>query len=322
MKRRVFLAAAALSRFAPAFAQSFPDHPIRLIVPWAPGGVNDAAARPWAEKVRPDLGTVVIDNIAGAGSIVGATAASHAAPDGYTLLLGGGATHVINPIASTRPIYDPQRDFDPIAILSISGVGIVVHPSLGVDTLAELIALDRAKSGSLSYASPGIGSAAHLGGEMFKALSNTRDIVHVPYRGGGPALADLVAGQMKLAALNITGEILGLHRAGNIKVLAVSTPKRIGAALDIPTGEEAGVKNFIALNFAGVFAPAGAPPTAIEKIAAATRRAMADPDYLKILANSGFEPSADTSSEAARAFVSAEIARWRPIIRDIDFKLE
>ncbi len=323
MRRRTFLAlgAAALGN-KPVLAQIWPNHPIRLIVPWAPGGVNDVAARPWAEMMRGSLGPVVIDNIAGAGSIVGAMTASRAAPDGYTLLLGGGATHVINPIASTRPIYDPVRDFDPIAILSISGVGIVAHPSLGVSSLQDLMALDRAKPGTLSYASPGVGSAAHLGGEMFKFRADVRDIVHVPYRGGGPALADLVAGQIKLAALNITSEVLGLHRSGAIRVLGVSTPKRIGAAPDIPTGEESGVKGFVALNFAGVFAPAGAPKPAIEKVAAATRVAMADPDYLKILASSGFEPSSDTDPVSAARFVVAEIERWRPVIQEIGFKLE
>jgi tripartite-type tricarboxylate transporter receptor subunit TctC len=323
MLRREFLALGAAGLCANAArAQSYPDHTIRLVVPWAPGGANDAAARPWAEKVRPHLGTVVIDNIGGAGSVVGATAAARAAPDGYTLLLGGGATHIINPIASTRPIYDPIRDFDPIAILSISGVAIAIHPSLGFTRLDELIAYARQNPGKLSYGTPGIGSAAHLGGEMFKSLTDLRDIVHVPYRGGGPALADLVAGQIKMAALNVTGEILSLYRAGNIRLLAISTPKRIGDAPDLPTGEEAGVKGFIALNFAGVFAPAHSPREAIDKVAAATRAAMADKDYLAILAASGFEPSSDTNPEAAARFVNDEIARWKPVIKEIDFKLE
>ena len=323
MRRRDFLALGASGLISrAAFAAAYPDHPIRLIIPWAPGGVNDAAGRPWAEKVRPSLGAVVIDNIGGAGSIVGATAASRAAPDGYTLLLGGGATHIINPIASTRPIYDPVRDFDPIAILSISGVAIAVHPSTGFGSLQDLIDFARKNPGKLSYGSPGIGSAAHLGGEMFKSLAGVRDIVHVPYRGGGPALADLVAGQIRMAALNVTGEILSLYRAGNIRLLAISTPRRIAAAPDMPTGEEAGVRGFVALNFAGVFAPAHSPREAIEKIAAATRAAMADKDYLAILKASGFEPSADTNPQAAAHFVNAEIARWKPIIKEIGFKLE
>jgi tripartite-type tricarboxylate transporter receptor subunit TctC len=323
MRRRDFLALGAAGVFAGAArADTYPDHAIRLIVPWAPGGVNDAAGRPWAEKVRGSLGAVVIDNIAGAGSIVGTTAAARATPDGYTLLLGGGATHIINPIASTRPIYDPIKDFDPIAILSISGVAMAVHPSLGVNTLRELIAMARAQPGALSYASPGVGSAAHLGGEMFKSLAGVRDIVHVPYRGGGPALADLVAGQIKIAALNVTGEIIALQKSGHIKLLSVSTPRRIAAAPDIPTGEEAGLPGYIALNFAGVFAPAHTPRAAIDKVAAATREAMADKDYLAILAASGFEPSTDTNPEAAGRFVNEEIARWRPIIKEIGFKLE
>jgi tripartite-type tricarboxylate transporter receptor subunit TctC len=323
MKRRAFLALGGVGLLARAAnAQTFPDHAIRLIVPWAPGGVNDAAARPWAEKVRPRLGTVIIDNIGGAGSIVGATAAARAAADGHTLLLGGGATHIINPIASTRPIYDPVKDFDPIAILSISGVAIAVHPSMNFASLDDLISYARARPGQMSYGTPGIGSAAHLAGEMFKYLTGLRDIVHVPYRGGGPALADLVAGQIKMATLNVTGEILALHRAGNIRLLAISTPKRIGAAPDLPTGEEAGVKGFVALNFAGVFAPSRSPRAAIDAVAEATQLAMRDRDYLAILAASGFEPSTDTEPDTAARFVRGEIDRWRPIIKDIGFKLE
>ncbi len=321
MYRRSFIASAAAAVAAPAFAQTYPARPIRLIVPWAPGGVNDAAARPWAEKVRATLGTVTIENLGGAGGVVGATAAARAAPDGYTLLLGGGATHIINPVAA-KTAYDPVRDFDPVAILSISGVAIAVHPSLGVSTLKELIARAKANPGALSYGTPGVGSAAHLGGEMFKFLAGVQDIVHVPYRGGGPALNDLVGGQITIAALNVTGQILELAKAGKIALLCISTPERLKAAPDLPTGEEAGVKDFVAVNFAGVFAPAKTPRAAIEKVAEATRAAMQDADYLKILAASGFEASTDTDPEKATRFVNDEIARWTPVIKAIGFKLE
>lgn len=322
MKRRDFIAAGlALGASGWACAQTYPSKPIKLVVPWAPGGVNDAAARPWAEMVHATLGAVTIENIGGAGGVVGATAAARAAPDGYTLLLGGGATHVINPVA-TKTQYDPVKDFDAIAILSISGVAIAVHPSMKISTMKDFIAHAKANPGKLSYGTPGTGSAAHLGGEMFKYLSGLRDIVHVPYRGGGPALNDLVGGQITIAALNVTGQILELAKAGKIVLLCISTPQRLRAAPDLPTGEEAGVPGFVALNFAGVFAPARTPPAAIEKIAAATREAMKDSKYLQILEASGFEPSPDTTPEKATAFVAAEIARWTPVIRAIGFKLD
>ena len=290
-------------------------------MPWAPGGVNDAAARPWAEKVRATLGTVTIENIGGAGGVVGATAAARAAPDGYTLLLGGGATHVINPVA-TKTQYAPVKDFAAISILSISGVAIALHPSLGINTLKDFIAYAKANPGKLSYGTPGTGSAAHLGGEMFKFLAGVQDIVHVPYRGGGPALNDLVGGQIVVAALNVTGQILELAKAGKIVLLCISTPQRLSAAPDLPTGEEAGVKDFVAVNFAGIFAPSKTPQAAIVKITEATRAAMADADYLRILAASGFEPSPDTTPEKASRFVNDEIARWTPVIKAIGFKLE
>ena len=327
MKRREFLASSLVSSFA-AFAGAgaqaqtpYPNRPIRLIVPWAPGGVNDAAGRPWAEIVRPTLGAVTIDNIGGAGGVVGATAAARAAPDGYTLLLGGGATHVINPVAGKLQ-YDPVKDFAAVSILSISGVAIAVHPSIGITSLAGLIAYAKANRGKLTYGTPGVGSAAHLGGEMFKFLTDTQDIVHAPYRGGGPALNDLIGGQITIAALNVTGQILEMAKAGKIILLCISTPQRLKAAPDLPTGEEAGVKGFVAVNFAGIFAPAKTPRPVLDTIAEATRLAMADPEYLKILAASGFEPTPDITPERAAKFVDSEIARWTPVIQAIGFKLE
>ncbi len=325
MRRREFIGGAGASLAAPAIARAqspWPDRPIRLVVPWAPGGVNDAAARPWAETVRATLGTVTIDNIGGAGGVVGATAAARASPDGYTLLLGGGATHIVNPVALARIGYDPLRDFDAAAILSISGVAIALHPSLGISTLKDFIAYAKANPGKLSYGTPGVGSTAHMAGEMFKFLTGTQDIVHVAYRGGGPALNDLIGGQITIAALNTTGQILQLAETGKIVLLCVSTPRRLSSLPDLPTGEEAGVPGFVAMNFAGIFAPAKTPPARLAKIAEATRAAMQEPAYLKILAAAGFEASTDTTPEKATRFVTEEIARWTPVIKAIGFRLE
>jgi tripartite-type tricarboxylate transporter receptor subunit TctC len=326
MHRRSFLAlgaaGAATTFIGGAHAQSsYPDRPIRLIVPFPPGGVNDAVARPWAEKVKGLLGSVVIENQGGAGGGIGAANAARAANDGYTLLCGSAATHIVIPIASTRPTYDPEKDFEPASIISVSGIGIAVHPSNPAKTLKDLIDQARAAPGKLSYASAGVGSASHLGAELFKSLTNV-DIVHVPYRGGAPALNDLVAGQVPVGMINVTGQVISLHNTGKLRLLAITTPKRSTAAPDIPTAEEAGVPGCVALNFAGVFAPAGTPRPIIDKVSKATQDAMADPEFVKLLRASGFEPSQDATPEGARKFVAAELARWRPVIKQIGLKLD
>jgi tripartite-type tricarboxylate transporter receptor subunit TctC len=263
----------------------------------------------------------MIENQGGAGGAVGAAAAARAQPDGYTILFGSGATHVIVPVAATRQTYDPIKDFEPIAVISASGIGVAVHPSVPANTLRELIDYAKANPGKLSYASAGVGSATHLGGELFKSLTRT-DIVHVPFRGGGPALNDLVAGQIPMGFINVTGQLLELHKAGKLRVLAISTPKRAAAAPDLPTAEEAGVPGYVALNFAALFAPANTPKPIIDKIAQATRDAMADAEFVRLLTASGFEPSSANSPEATAAFLRDELARWTPIIKSIGLKLD
>src|SRR4051794_27146672 len=187
MRRRDLLAlslAALPMALRPAAAQSkYPDRPIRLVIPFPPGGVYDAVGRPWADRVKPTLGTVVVENIGGAGGALGAAAVARAPSDGYTLLLGGGGALVLTPIASSRPPFDPVRDFEPIALLVTTGLAIVVHPALPAKTLAELIDYARSNPGKLSYGSAGVGSMNQLTGELFKSLSGATDIVHVPYKG-------------------------------------------------------------------------------------------------------------------------------------------
>ena len=239
-----------------AFAQSkYPERPIRLIVPFVPGGVNDVVARLWADRVRTHLGTVYIENQGGAGGAVGATAVARAQPDGYTLLLGGAGSHVLNPIAMSKPPYDPIKDFAPIAILALTALTFVVNPAMPVHTLAELIAYAKANPGKLSYGSAGTGSMTHLGGELFKSLAGTPDIVHIPYKGTGASLTDVMAGQVPMIVANVTGPVLGLAKAGNVRLIAVTSPQRLMAAPDIPTAVEAGLPGMIAVNFTGLFAP-------------------------------------------------------------------
>jgi tripartite-type tricarboxylate transporter receptor subunit TctC len=306
-----------------ALAQSkYPERPIKLLVPFPPGGVNDPVGRVWADKVKPLLGTVIVDNQGGAGGSVGAAAVARAQPDGYTILLGSGGAMFIRPIASTRPTYDPQRDFEPIAILATTGLIIAVHPSVPVHTLKELIDYARANRGKLSYGTAGIGTVNHVGGELFKSLTGLSDILHVPYKGAGPALADLLGGQIPLAFPNVTSQVLALHRSGKLRMLAVTTSQRMSAAPDIPTAEEAGVPGMVAQNVMGLYLPAHTPPAIIEQLALATRKAAADAEYLKQLSASGAEPFADSTPEKARQIVADEIARYTPVIKAIGLNLD
>jgi tripartite-type tricarboxylate transporter receptor subunit TctC len=235
MRRRDLLAlglaalpAAGLRR---ASAQSkYPERAIRLVVPFPPGGVYDAVGRPWADRVKPLLGTVVVENIGGAGGSLGTGAVARAQPDGYTILLGGGGAFVITPIAASRPPFDPITDFDPIAILVTTGLAIVAHPSVPADTLAELIDYAKRNPGKLSYGSAGVGTMNHLAGELLKSLTGTDDIVHVPYKGAGPSITDLISGQIPIASVNVTGQVIELNRSGKLRMLAVASPSRLGAA--------------------------------------------------------------------------------------------
>jgi tripartite-type tricarboxylate transporter receptor subunit TctC len=300
----------------------FPERPIRLVVPFPPGGVYDAVGRPWADRMKTSLGTVVVENMGGAGGVLGAAAVSRAQPDGYTILLGGSGALVINPVAASRSPYDPIKDFEAIALLVVTGLALVVHPSLPVHSLAELIAYAKANPGRLSYGSAGVGSMNQLTGELFKSLTGTPDIVHVPYKGAGPAVTDLISGQIPLATPNVTGQIIELHRSGKVRILAVTSPKRLAAASDIPTAVEAGLPGMVSQNFVGLFAPARTPKPIVEQIAQATRAAMAETEYQRMLIGSGFEPEIDSSPDKTRQFVEAEIVQWTPVIRSIGLKLD
>jgi len=327
MNRREWLALALIALPGAtafrAFAQSkYPDRPIRLIIPFPPGGVNDAVGRPWADKMSGLLGTVVIENVSGAGGSLGAATVARAQPDGYTILLGNTGTQVVNAIASTHPHYDALTSFEPIAVLGTSAVSIVVNPAVPAKTLTEFIAYAKAGSGKVSYGSPGVGTTSHLTGELFKSLAGLPDLVHVPYRGAGPAIADAMGGQVAMITPNVTGQLLELHKAGKLRILAVTTPKRLPAAPDIPTAIEAGLPDMVAINVIGLYAPAGSPDDIVRRIAEATRMAMSDPDVQQKYRASGFDPTPESGPEAARQLLKDQIARWTPIIRAIGLKLD
>ena len=327
MRRREALALglAALSTQAlrVARAQSkYPDRPIRLVIPFTPGGVNDAVGRPWADKMKPLIGTVVVENIGGAGGGLGAAAVARARPDGYTLLLGGMGSQVIVGVATNRANYDPVADFEPIALLGVTALTIAVHPSVPAKTLSELIDYAKANRGKLSFGSSGAGAMTHLTGELFKALAGLPDIVHVPYRGGGPLIADLVSGHIPMIAQSVTAHMMELHQTGKVRMLCVTSPHRLAAFPSLPTAVEAGLPNMVAQNFIGLFAPAKTPREIIDQIAQVTRTAMADQQFQQAFIASGFDPYLDSTPEKTRAFVEDEIARWTPIIKAIGLKLD
>jgi tripartite-type tricarboxylate transporter receptor subunit TctC len=298
-------------------AQSkYPKRPIRLVIPFAPGGAADAIGRPWADRMDALLGTVIVENQGGAGGVVGTAAVARAQPDGYAILLGSAGPQVLMPIAGNAP-YDPSRDFTPISILVVTSGSIIVHPSVPARNLNELVAYAKANPGKLSYGTPGPGSMNRLSVELFKSMAGINDIVHVPYKGGGPVTSDLIGGQILMAALNVTGQVLELHRSGKVKMLAVTAPARVIAAPDIPTAIEQGFPNLVSQNFFGLFAPAGTPTAIVGQISDATHAAMADDEFRERLIASGFEPYLDSSPEAAKRYVKEEVDRWRPVVMAI-----
>jgi tripartite-type tricarboxylate transporter receptor subunit TctC len=316
------LAAPALRPMAARAQPRYPERPIRLIIPFPPGGVNDGVGRPWAERMKTLLGTVVVENIGGAGGSLGAATVARAQPDGYTLLMGSGGTHVIAPIAANRPQYDPVKEFEQITILGVTAIAITVNPAVPARSLKEFIDYAKANPGKLSYGSAGTGTMAHLSGELFKSLAGLPGIVHVPYRGGGPATADAIAGHVPMIMPNVTSQLLGLHKSGKLRILAATTPARVEGAPDIPTAVESGLPGMIAQNFIALMAPSGTARPIIDQIAQATRTAMADREFRQMLVASGFEPHPNSGPEHARQFLADEIARWSPVIKAIGLKLD
>src|ERR1700752_105618 len=266
-----------------ARAQAYPSRPIRLVIPFPPGGAFDAVGRPWADKVKPLLGTVVIENIGGGGSSLGAAAVARARPDGYTILLGGTQTHVNEALLKSKPLYDPVKDLDPIAGVAANVLCISVHPTVPAQTLKELIAYAKANPGKLSYGHSGAGSIQHLTGELFKSLAGTPEIVHVPYRGTGPVIADLVSGQVPICIPGVTGQVIEFHRTGKMRVLAVTGSTRLAAAPELPTAAELGFPRLTVTGSIGLAAPTGTPAGIIEQIAQATRTAVAEPAFNQML---------------------------------------
>jgi tripartite-type tricarboxylate transporter receptor subunit TctC len=309
------IASALLLAPAPAFAQTaWPQRPITFIVPFAAGGGTDAFARPLAAQLETQIGQrVIIENRAGAGGTTGASAAAKATPDGYTFFIGA-AHHAIAPALYPRLDYNIETDLIPIGLVATPPQVIAVHPGkVQARTLAEFIALLKANPGKLNYGSAGNGTTHHLTGELFKLQAGV-NLVHVPYRGAGPALADLIAGQIE-AMFDGLGSSASHIQAGTLRGLAVAAPRRSPAIPDVPTTAEAGLPGFEVATWYAMWAPKGTPPEVIERISGELRKALASQPIKDAWARNGSDIPTMMGAEFA-AFLKVEIARWGKVVAE------
>lgn len=313
--------AASFSSFtSQANAQAWPQKQVTFIVPFAAGGGTDAFARPLAAQLDTQLGKrVIIENRAGAGGTVGASAAAKAAPDGYTFFMGA-AHHAIAPSLYPNLDYDIEKDFIPVALIARPPQVIVVNPDkVQAKTLAEFTAFAKANPDKLSYGSAGAGTTHHLAGELFKILTQSK-IQHVPYRGAGPAMQDLIAGHVPVVFDGL-GSSAAPIRAGQLRALAIAAPKRVAAFPDIPTAAEAGLPNYEVATWYGLFAPKGTPPDIIERMAKELKTALQTTAIKDAWERNGSDVP-DVSGPAFGKLVSADVARWRKVVADAGVKLD
>jgi tripartite-type tricarboxylate transporter receptor subunit TctC len=325
LSRRYLLAAGAaalIARPRDARADDYPTRPIRLVIPYAAGASGDQIGRPWVRKMESLLGSTYVENIGGAGGAVGCLAVAQSAPDGYSLLLGNGSTQVLIPLTSARSTYDPLRDFRAIYRLITSTLAFAVHPSLPAKDLQELIGFAKANPGKLSYGTPGVSTGNHLLGEMFKQRAGAADIVHLPYRGMGPAITDLIGGQILLAISVVSAPLLEMHRTGKLRILAVTSEQRLAGATDIPTAGESGLPELSYAGWFGLFAPRATPGAIIDRIAGATRMALSDPALQEAYRAQGLEPDTDSGPDKFQRLVEDELIRLAPVITAIGLKRE
>lgn len=294
----------------------YPSRPIRLVQPYGAGGSGDQIARPWVDKMSSLLGPTFIDYIGGAGGAIGAATVAREEPDGYSLLLGNGSTQVIIPLTSKNPGYS-AGDFRAIYRLISTSLVFAVHPSVPATDLRELIVYAKANPGKLSYGTPGIGTGNHLVGESFKQQGGALDIVHVPYRGIGQATNDLVGGQISLVIGVMSDQLKQLGEAGKVRLLAVTTERRLRGAPEIPTAVESGMPDLRYEGWFGIFAPGHTDDAIIDRIAQATLRAMADPALQDNYRAQGIEPDIDSSPDKFQRIIDATTASLAPVIKSI-----
>ncbi len=322
ISRRTFVAGLALGATAarPARAQSYPSKPIRLIVPFSPGGPADVMGRIVTQPMSVALGqSFIFENRPGAGGTIGARMAAQADPDGYTLMLANTSTLIIAPAVYRNADYEPVKNFAPIAAFGTTSNLLVVHPSVPARTVMEFVALAKAKPGTLSYATPGIGTPPHLIGEMFK-LKTGIDIVHIPYKGGGQAVGDVVAGQVPMTFENPSVS-LPLVRAGQVRALASTGETRNPEAPDIPTMLESGIPDFVSVSFTGLAAPVGTPPAIVAKLNAAVNDSLNSPQVRAALAKLAVEPKVGSPADFA-VFLARETEKWGAVVKAVNIRID
>jgi tripartite-type tricarboxylate transporter receptor subunit TctC len=325
-RRRTFLQGAlgiaAVQALPPiARADAFPGRPIRCVIPFPPGGAFDAVGRPLAEKIKALVGSAVVENVGGGGGSVGASMVAHARPDGHTLLLGGTITHVNEVLLKAKPLYDPVKDLEPIAMVAANVLAIAVHPDVPARNLGELVAFARTHP-EISYAHAGVGSIQHLAGELFKSLAGAPGIAAVAYRGTGPAVTDLIGGQVPMAIPGITHQVLDFHRAGKLRILAVTSAKRLAAAPELPTAAESGFPRLTVRGTIGLLAPGGTPASIIAQLAHAAHTVAADPAWQQMMVDAGIEPIVDSGPAQFRRSLSDDVALWTPVVKGLGLKLD
>ena len=305
----------ALLPSASTHAQDYPDRPVKVIVPTPPGGPVDVIARIAANSLQTALGKAfVVENRAGAGNTIGSKDAAEAAPDGYTLLYSSASGLVIAPLLHPDAGYDPLKSFDPIALVGESSNILVVNPSVPAQTVPELVAYAKANPGKVNFSSGGIGVLPHLIGEMFKARARV-DIVHVPYKGGGPSINDVVAGNVQMT-FEGTSVLLPLIQAGRLRALAVTTAKRIPQLPDVPTMVESGFPNFVSTSWTGFLAPAHTPAPIIAKLNATINASLKTEELKTTLARLSNEPLGGTPADFT-AVIKGDLGKWSPIVNTL-----
>ena len=305
--------AAAIAFLSTAIAQTYPVRPVKLIMPFPPGGPTDAAGRLIAQKLSEDLGQqVVIETRAGGSGIPGTEAAAKSTPDGYTLIYGTTSTFSILPSLSKNLPYDPRKSFAPVSIVATGPLLVAINASLPARTLRELIALAKAQPRSLNFGSAGSGTVPHLAAELFKTLADV-DIVHIPYKGSGPAQADLVAGRIQLM-FDASAPLMANIKAGKLRALAIASASRIDSLPDTPTAAEAGLPNYEVGLWNGILAPAGTPHDIVTRLNAGVRKALQDPATGAALNRFGLIPSGNTP-ETFATFIDTEIERWSRVVK-------
>ena len=320
MLKALLVAAALLAGSLPASAQPYPNRPLRIVVPFPPGGGTDIGTRIVAQKLQEAWGqAVIVENKPGAAGIVGTELTAKSAPDGYTFMMGNIGTHAINVSLYKKLAYDPVRDFAPVSMVADLPLLLLVHPSVPANSVKELIALAKSQPGKLNFSSSGAGGSMHVAAELFKSMTGV-DMVHIPYKGGAPAVADLLSGQVALSFSTVL-ETIQHVKAGKVRALAVTNDHRSIALPDLPTIAEAGLPGYQSISWLALFAPAGTPKDIVNKISAESVRILKLPDVKERLLAQGAEPIGSTPEQLA-AILAADIAKYAKVIRESGYKPE